>query len=223
MEKKHTVKSYDAEFGVLNDTLAEMFKKTGDQLKLTVQAVQGFSTDLAQTVINGDDVVNELYARVDRTTIKMLATRQPVAIDLRKILASLKIASDLERIADYCVNIGRQVMDIKSGITLDSASRINEMAQATERMLAQAAESYTASNARKASELESLDDQIDNLYVDVLNILQEEMAGDPAKVPTGSKLLYIARYLERLADHAVNIGYHVKYMVTGERDKVQDH
>lgn len=215
MEKKHIVKSYDEELDLLRLKISEMGKKAYEQLARAMDALMKRDDELANEIIKDDIDVNALQAEVNDLTISMLAKRQPLAIDLRLIVSALKMATDLERIADYAKNIAKHVFDLNH-LTLDEPNRyIISMCECAFTMLEDAMDAFHESDEKKAVKVWQKDSDIDEEYTELLIFLHNIMSRRPENTKAFTALLFVARCCERIGDHITNLAESVYYTVTG--------
>ena len=216
MLRQHIVKSFDKDLQTLRDKLAEMGANTEAQLASAIEALVSRNAELAEAVIKNDKRVNDLQNEIDSLTVRMLATRQPLGFDLRNIISGLKIASDLERIADNAKRIARSVDDLNN-ITLDKPIElIIEMSKIGQQMLIDIIDSYQKSDAQKAVEVWHTDKEIDTMYADLLSQLQIFMKDDSDNLHAYTSLIFVARCCERIGDHITNIAEDIYYLVNGK-------
>ena len=184
----------------------------------SVEALMNNDTMGASQVIMGDDVIDQIYSEVEDRCIKMLATQQPMAKDLRIMFADIKILVNLERMADYAVDIARVAMEL-SGQPLEvkAFEFIPKMSAVVQQMIKSGLDSYALGDIEKAKEMCLLDDQVDKLFSTSYKELITSMKCDPNAVV---RSLFVGRYLERIADHATNIGEEVVFIATGEREEL---
>jgi phosphate transport system protein len=182
----------------------------------TVRALETRDARLASNVIEGDDPVDERYLDLERRILTLLATQAPVASDLRLVSAMLHINIHLERVADLCVNIAKF---IKLAIDLPRSPEIVqelvEMGRQAARMLETAIKSFSERNLELALGLPRMDDRIDRLNRELFK-QASHFAGDEGAMEWGSRMVLVSRQLERMGDHAVDIGEQVAFMITGE-------
>ncbi len=171
---------------------------------------------LAEQIIANDEKIDQLEVEVEEECLKILALHQPVAIDLRYIIAVLKINNDLERIADLAVNIASRTKFLaeKSEITLPIS--LFTIAEKVETMLKMSLDSLVNSDANKAKSVLVADDEVDDLHSNMYKIARAKIESDPSKIDQWFNVIGISRYLERAADHTTNIAEDVIYLVDGE-------
>jgi len=217
MPTKHIVKSYDEDLDLLKSKLSEMGKEVDDQISKAAKALLNRDGGLADVIIVCDEKVNVLQQEVEELGIRILATRQPMAQDLRNVLASLKVASELERIADYAANIARHISDLDHDLNIEHpVAAIIEMAELTKRMLADIMDAFSKVDAHRAIAVWHRDDQIDQIYADLLSDLRARMSQDPDNIRSYTGLIFIARCCERIGDHITNIAENVHYIEHGK-------
>jgi phosphate transport system protein len=190
-------------------------------VKDVITALETSDTALAERVIANDDVIDNFDRNIESRCIKLLALEQPIAKDLRIIATSFKMITDLERIGDWTVDIAEEVLTLRKPIHVPvSASKFNELVAEVKSMVADSIEAYAQGNVQQARGFETRDDRIDYLYREIVNSMANSLAEGKCSTETVTdviSLLYIIRYLERIADHAVDIGNRVCYMEEGER------
>ncbi|MCL4442408.1 MAG: phosphate signaling complex protein PhoU [Firmicutes bacterium] len=187
----------------------------------SVQALLKMDTAAASRVITGDDVIDQLFSEIEDKCVKLVATQQPMAKDLRIIITGIKILVNLERMADYTVDIARITMEL-SGYPVDVRpfEYIQKMAVFVQKMVKDGLDAYLNGDIEKAGAMCRMDDEVDKLFSEAFKELIERMKGDPDMVVQHAYSLFIGRYLERIADHATNIGEEVIYIATGERKEL---
>ncbi|MGB9439998.1 MAG: phosphate signaling complex protein PhoU [Desulfobacterales bacterium] len=217
MPTKHIVKSYDEDLDMLKSKLSEMGKEAEDQISKAGRALQNRDGGLADVIIVCDEKVNVLQQEVEEHSIRILATRQPMAQDLRYVIAGLKVASELERIADYAANIARHISDLDHQLDIDHPiASIIEMVELTKGMLADIMVAFSKVDAQRAIAVWHRDDQIDQIYAGLLSDLRARMSEDPGNIRSYTGLIFIARCCERIGDHITNIAENVHYIVHGK-------
>ncbi|MGD9677522.1 MAG: phosphate signaling complex protein PhoU [Vulcanibacillus sp.] len=201
----------------LKEKLYEMSDTVERILQDSVESLKAQDLELAESVIKLDSIVDNLEIEINNFAIRLIATQQPVAKDLRKIISAIKIANDLERIADLSVNIAKVTRKIHGQKLIKPLIDIPKMTDHTLKMLRLCIDSYIKEDIELAKQLDGLDDVIDKGYKSILNELLNYMIKDSRNVDQGQLLGLVARYIERIADHTTNIGESVIYLVSGER------
>jgi phosphate transport system protein len=216
MSREHTVKAYTEELDLLKSKVLEMGKECETQLTKAVDSLITIDARLAHEIIEGDTKINELQGRVDDLAVRMLALRQPMAMDLRNIVAAQKIAADFERIADYAANIAKYVVDLDKPILESPVKSIVQMIDSALRMLSNVLVAYQLLDREKAREVWHQDKQIDKIYFGLLTKLRTLMIEDSAKINASTRLLFVGRCCERIGDHIMNVAESVHFIVSGE-------
>jgi len=213
----HIVKAYDEELNHLAADVARMGGLAEAEVSDALDTVTHRDLTLVQTVIERDLKLDALDAEIERRTIRLIALRQPVAQDLRRTVAAMKIASNLERIGDLAKNIA------KRGAVLADSEPITPLTRSIDRMgrlvagrLKDVLDAYTTADLERAVSVWTRDDEIDEHYDSLFRELLTYMMGDPRTITAGAHLLFIAKNLERIGDHATNIAEIVHYEISGE-------
>lgn len=180
------------------------------------------NVDVARQVIEEDDDVDMLNVDVQNKCLRLLALRQPLAVDLRAVQADLQIATDLERMGDCAEKIAKSTLRLHGKRTIDDLSLLSQLTEAVREMVSNTVNSYALGDVERARNIVNLENEIDGFYKYYFNYLMEIIREDPAKADMAVQLLFAIHCLERIADHATNIGESVLYMVTGERASLND-
>lgn len=209
-------KAYEAQLTELNETLLSMSRAAEDMLHKALVALADRDGPLAEEAIRDDDRVDAYNHDIESRCLKLIATQQPAARDLRTIVAALGIATDVERVGDYAVDIAKTAMRLADKPLFKPLVDIPRMAEIVRDMLEKAIDSFISRDLQLVQTMIEMDDEVDHLY----KYLHEELVGfmkkDPELIEQAVQLLLIARYLERVADHITNIGERVYYVETGE-------
>ena len=214
--KKHSVRSYDDDIEEITKLITEMGAIVEQQVAYAAQALSDRDERLARTAIDRDSRVDHLEEKLDQTAIRVLATRQPMAIDLRVIAMALKISNDLERMGDYAVSIAKRTIRVQSGVTMRPIPTITLMAEMCQEMVKDVLDAYIARDPEKAMAVWKRDQEVDNAYNSVFRELLTYMLEDPRKITPCIDLVFIAKNLERIGDHATNIAEKIHYMIHGD-------
>ncbi|MBL8669792.1 MAG: phosphate signaling complex protein PhoU [Alphaproteobacteria bacterium] len=225
MPNAHIVKSYDDELRLLRDQIAQMGGLAEAQLKDAVDAVVRRDPELAERVVRADARIDALEHDVMQRTIRMLALRQPMAADLREVVSALRIAGDIERIGDYAKNIAKRVKILAQQMPVRSASAIKRMGDLVQEIIKQVLDAYVNLDTDSALEAWRRDEQVDALYNSLFRELLTYMMEDPRTITPCTHLLFIAKNIERIGDHATNVAEILFFQVRGtlldeERPKV---
>jgi len=217
MAPEHIVRSFDDELRHLHLVIARMGGLAEEQLANALSAISEQDSSLAMRTIEADAKVDELERDADQQVIRLLALRQPVANDLRGILAALKIAAGIERIADYAKNVAKRAVSLNELPTVQPVYSIPRMGKAALAMLKDVLDAYNANDAAKALEVWNRDETLDDLYTSLFRELLTYMMEDARNITPCTHLLFIAKNLERIGDHCTNIAENVYFLVTGRQ------
>jgi phosphate transport system protein len=182
-----------------------------------VSAVVKRNQDLAASVVGRDDKLDEAERDIERRAIKLIALRQPMANDLRRTMAAMKVANNLERVGDLAKNIAKRTLVIIESEPLTPLTRsIDRMGKLVLTRLTSVLDAYTRSDLERALAVWSQDDEVDEHYNSLFRELLTYMMGDPRTITACAHMLFVAKNLERIGDHATNIAEIVHYEITGE-------
>jgi phosphate transport system protein len=204
------------EQAALQDKLSEMGHLATTALELSLQAVLTADGDLARQVIAGDTAINNLEEVIDRECVRLIALFQPVAGDLRRLMAVDHILTELERIGDSATNIAEEVLTLRQLSPTFLHSGLATMAAAVQEMVQHSLDAFFRSNSHLARQVCLADADVDALDQNIIQDLLTEMSGAPEAIAPGLSQINIVRNLERVGDHATNIAEQVVYMVEGE-------
>ena len=213
---EHTVKAFDEDITRLRGLIAEMGGLAEVSLSEAMDALVRGNEDLARGVIQRDKRIDEFEMEVDRLAIRILALRAPMADDLREVIASLKIAGVIERIGDYAKNIAKRVGHIEGRQRFEPLTILPAMAEVAAEMVHDVLTAYAARDAEAAREIVLRDAKVDAFYDSIFRNLVSYMVENPATISSAAQLLFVARNIERIGDHATNIAEQVYYAATGE-------
>lgn len=208
---------YDTELEVLNNKIVELGHFAQAALKDSLSALDTRDIEKALIIIDEDINANRIEEEINDLAILLIAKQQPVATDLRRIIVAIKIAADLERIADFAVNIAKSTIRIGNDSFVNSIDNVHEMYKITEEMIELVLEAYTDEDVVKAKRIAELDDGVDQLYGETIKDLLSSSAAQPEKLAQITQLTFVCRYLERAADHVTNISENIFYLVKGKR------
>jgi phosphate transport system protein len=227
--QSHIVTSYEEELNHLTAEVARMGGLAEAQVFDSISAFSRRDTGLAESVVERDQRLDVLEVEIERAAIRLIALRQPMAVDLRRTVAAMKIASNLERCGDLAKNIARRSLILAE---IDSAGpvtrSIERMGKLVSGRLKDVLDAYTSSELSGAAAVWSRDDEVDEHYESLFRELLTYMMGDPRTITPGAHLLFVAKNLERIGDHATNIAEIVHYEITGaeltdQRPKGESH
>ena len=213
---EHTVKKYDEELTALRTMLAQMGGLAEDQLGKAIDALVGRDIEAADRIIATDDKIDALELAIEEKAILTIAKRQPMALDLREIMVSIRVASDLERIGDLSKNIAKRthaISDDHPGRIMMGLARMGRLALG---QLKDVLDAFAQHDDNKALEVWRSDEEIDALYNSIFRELLTYMMEDPRTIGLCTHLLFGAKNIERIGDHATNIAENIYYLVHGK-------
>ena len=206
---------FDQDLEQIRKTLLRMGGLVEHQIREAMQALVERDTVRADAVIRSDEEVDELQKEIDGQCNRVLALQQPMATDLRFLVATMKIATDLERMGDSAVNVAQAVEVLNQEPPLKPYIDLPRLAQITQEMVRDSLDSFVRRDARAALDVCKRDDEVDALYKQLFRELVTYMLEDPKNITRALHLLLIARNYERIADHATNVGEDVVFFVEG--------
>lgn len=216
MVSEHIIKSYDQELHRLDNIVAEMGGLAESQLASSMDAVMKRDADLATVVIESDTRVDELEREIESLVVRLLALRQPMARDLRQIIAALKISTDLERIGDYATNVAKRSIALDQIASVRPVHALPRMGRLAGAMIKDILDAYVERDADKAMAVWLRDEELDEMYTSLFRELLTYMIEDPRNITGGTHLLFMAKNLERIGDHTTNIAETLYFLVNGE-------
>jgi phosphate transport system protein len=211
----HIVKSFDEDLKHLNNVIAEMGGLAEAQLTRAVESLVRRNSELAAQVVLDDKRIDALETEVGQLTVRMLALRQPMAQDLREVVAAIKIASDIERIGDYAKNISKRAIVLSAVQPLKPAASIPRMSQLALQIIKDVLDAYIEKDAEGARAAWRRDEEVDEMYNSLFREMLTYMMEDPRNIGPCTHLLFIAKNIERIGDHATNIAEIVYFLVHG--------
>lgn len=217
-----TRRSFDRALENLQREILRMGSLVEEAIFRAVDSLAKKDSFLAKEVIAGDQVIDQLELEIEDECLKLIATQQPMAGDLRRIGMAFKIITDLERMGDYAVDIARVTIRLEGQALIKPLVDIPKMAKLAQEMVRDCLDAYVRSDVELAASLKKKDDEIDYLYNCIFTELLEIMSRDPSTIPQATYLLFVGRYIERIADHATNIGERVIFLVTGCRTDLNE-
>ena len=212
----HTIASYDADLKALDELVGDMARRAEVSLRDAAKALFAGDVQLAQRVIAGDAAIDLLQHGIEEKAIFTIATRQPVAIDLRQIVSTIRIASDLERIGDLAKNIAKRAMVLNREPPIRLTQSLARMGKAAQIQLKQVLDAFTSRNAEEAEAVWNRDGEIDEIYNSLFRELLTYMMEDPRTIGLCTHLLFVAKNIERCGDHCTNIAEVVYHMVRAD-------
>lgn len=216
MPATHTDKAFEQDLRHLREKLLAMGAKVEALIASSVRALTERDTPLAEKVVQSDKDVNRLEVEIDDLCRRILALRQPAASDLRLITTALKIVTDLERIGDLAVNIAERSIDLNQVPPLAPYVDTPKLAELAQTQVKKALDAFVSGDVDKAQEVLRGDDLLDALFLKIFNELLAYMMEDSKNIRRATALMFIAKHLERIGDHAMNVAEMVVYMVRGK-------
>ena len=217
MTQGHTVKAFDQDLERLRDMIGEMGRLAEAAITGAMQALIARDADAAGHIVEGDKRIDALEAELERHAVQVIALRAPLADDLREVVAARKIAGVVERIGDYAKNIAKRVPAVEHRPNLEPLSLLPEMARMASEMVRDALEAFRDRDQEKAGEVCKRDVAVDDFYNSLFRTLLTFMMEDPHNITPATHLLFVARNLERIGDHATNVAEMVHFAATGGR------
>ena len=211
-----SVRHFEGELGTLQTRLLEMGGLAEERVRASVQGLVGRDLVLTERVLRGDEPINQLHVEIDERCFRLLALYQPMATDLRGIVAAVKINSDLERVGDLAVNIAEAARRYAMHAPVKQLIDIPRMGDIAQSMLHDALDSYVRRDTALARSVLKCDDELDALKTQVFRELLTYMLQDPSTIEPALDLILVSRHLERIGDHATNVAEDVIFMVSAQ-------
>jgi phosphate transport system protein len=217
LSSEHTIRAYDEELEALTAELSRMGGLAEVEVAESIRAISRRDVALAQSVITRDARLDEIEADIERRAIRLIALRQPVADDLRRTVAALKISMNLERCGDLAKNIAKRALVIAESDPITPLTRsIERMGELVAARLKDVLDAFAARDVDRARAVWQRDQEVDEHYAAIFRELLTYMMGDPRTIASCAHLLFVAKNLERIGDHATNIAEIITYEITGE-------
>ena len=213
---RHIVTEFDNELRALKDGLIEMGEFAHAQFKAAMGAFGSGDVEDAVAVIDGDARLDAHERMIDGLAVRVLTLRQPMAGDMRRVVTSLKISADLERIGDYAKNIAKRTIALSAIEAQPAKERLIELGHVVEQVLAAVVEAYAARDADRAVAAWRRDKEVDILHDRIVSELTSLMERDPRYGAAAVHLLFVAKSMERVGDHATNVAEHVHFLALGK-------
>ncbi len=215
MVAEHTVKAFDEDITRLRGLIAEMGGLAEVAIQEALDSLVRGDQELAAGVVKRDKKIDALESEVDKLAVRIIALRAPMADDLREVIAALKIAGVVERIGDYSKNIAKRVGAIEGRDRFEPLTLLPAMGEVAGEMVHDVLTAYAARDADLAREVIATDAKVDAFYNSIFRNLVSHMVENPATISSAAQLLFVARNLERIGDHATNVAEMVNYAATG--------
>ncbi|MGN6496243.1 MAG: phosphate signaling complex protein PhoU [Tsuneonella sp.] len=220
---EHTVKAFDEDITRLRGLIAEMGGLAEVAVHGAMDALVKGDEALAERVIKDDKKIDALESAVDKLAIRIIALRAPMADDLREVIAALKIAGVVERIGDYSKAIAKASRVIDNRRKFEPLTLLPAMAEIAADMVHDVLTAYAARDPVLAREVIAADEKVDNFYDSIFRNLVSHMVENPSTISTAAQLLFVARNIERIGDHATNVAEMVHFAATGTYPVDEDH
>ncbi|SEL89938.1 phosphate uptake regulator, PhoU [Sphingomonas palmae] len=224
--QEHTVKAFDQDIGQLRGLISQMGGLAEAAIGNAMLALQRGDHELAAQVRADDKKIDAIQHEVERAVVRIIALRAPMANDLREVVAALKIATVVERIGDYAKNIAKRVPQIESEHRIDPISTLPAMARMASDMVRDVLDAFAARDPDAAIAICERDDALDDFYDSIFRTLVTYMVENPKTISQCAHLLFVAKHLERIGDHATNVAEMIHFAAHGtpiaERDRSDD-
>ena len=214
---EHIVKSYDEELDRLTGEILRMGDLALNELEAAINAAMERDSETAQSIVDSDQEGDKLELEVSHDVIRLLALRQPMAGDLREVLAALRIASDIERIGDYAANVAKRAIALNRVERVRPVFSLPRLGKLAGDILGEVLLAYRDRDADRALLAWARDEELDGLYTGMFRELLTYMMEDPRTITACTHLLFMAKNIERIGDHATNIAENVYFIVHGHR------
>ncbi|KQC09594.1 MAG: PhoU family transcriptional regulator [Smithella sp. SDB] len=215
-ERKHTSLHYEMELQEIKNNLIYLGALTEKAIRMAMQSLTDRNTEMANNVIANDYEIDKMDKEIEEKCIKMLALRQPTAIDLRFITTAIKITGHLERIGDMAVNIAEKAVQLNQEPKLKPYIDLPNMSSIVEKMVAKSLDALIKSDLQIADEVREIEQVVDDLNEQIFRELLTFMMEDSKSIHRALLIMHVSKNLERIADHAQGIADMVTYMITGE-------
>jgi phosphate transport system protein len=213
----HTLTAFDQDLEGLRGLIADMGSLAEAAIEEAMRCLVERDVAAADELVAGDEQLDDLEAEAERRAVELIALRAPMADDLREVVAAHKIAGVIERVGDYAKNISRRVHRLPQGARLEPLSLLPEMAKIAAAMVHDSLGAFIDRDPARALQVCARDDALDDFYESIFRTLVTFMMEDPQNIGPSTTLLFVAKNLERIGDHATNIAEMVFYAATGER------
>lgn len=215
-------KNFEQELERLNADLAEMGRRVDNLMQGTIRCLKSMDVSLAKTIFPSDSDINAMEKSIEQSCIYLLALQQPLARDLRMITSTLKIITDMERIADQCADICEILATVAGMAELKASPRLLLMFEKAREMFAGSLDAYLRKDAELAEKICRMDDEVDSSFSSIVLELCSQISAGQTAVPENVDFMFIAKYIERMADHATNIAEWAIFVKTGAHPNLND-
>ena len=212
----HIVKSFDTELARLTGEIVRMGEMAVAQLEAAMDVLDRRDSRAAERVIDNDDAIDDIESAIGQDVVKLLVMRSPVARDLREVLAALRIASDIERVGDYAANLAKRSMVLNLAPAVAPARGLTALAELASELMTEVIAAYRDRDVDRAMIARARDAELDSLYTGLFRELLTYMMEDPRHITSCTHLLFMAKNIERIGDHATNIAENVWFLAHGD-------
>lgn len=212
----HIITAFDEDMSRLRGLISEMGGRAEAAITGAISALVTYDLEGAKKVVADDAAIDKLEADVERLAVQIIGLRAPVADDLREVVAALKIASVVERIGDYAKNIARRISSLDGANKYEVVSVLEAMGDIVSEMVHEVLDAFAARSAEEAVAVNERDKAVDDFYNSIFRMLVTFMMENPQSISSGAHLMFIAKNLERIGDHATNVAEMVYYAAKGE-------
>ena len=213
---------FEEKMSLLQEKLQLMGSLVEESIAQSIVALREQDFVLAQKVVDADDIIDDLEVEIEAKIVEFIATQQPMARDLRRVTTLFKMINDLERMADYATSIAKITLRIGHEPLIKPLVDIPRMAVLSQKMVKQALDAYVREDVELAVAVGNDDDEVDKLFGQIFRELLTIMMENPKTITQATHLLFVGRWLERIADHATNIAEEVIFLATGEKRNLND-
>jgi len=213
---QHTLTAFDEDMNHLRGLISEMGGRAEAAIDGAMKALMTHDLAAAERIVVDDKVIDNLEMEVEKLAVQIIGLRAPMADDLREVVAALKIASVVERIGDYAKNIAKRIFQLEPGYKYESLTVLQSMAEIASEMVHDVLNAFAARDAEAAVAVNERDKAVDDFYTAIFRMLVTFMMENPKSIGSGAHLLFIAKNLERVGDHATNVAEMVYFAATGE-------
>lgn len=220
MKAPMTRNLFESNLNKVKEDLLQMSGLVERVLKEAITSLVNGDIKLAHSIVTEDETINQLEFQIEKEAIQLIATQQPVAKDLRKLISAIKIASELERMGDLSVDIAKTTIRLNGQKLIKPLIDIPKMASLAQQMVKESIDSYLLEDVEAARKMAELDHEVDALFSKVVRELHVLAGNDSSIVDQTTALAFVARYIERIGDHATNIGESVIYLVTAVKPEL---
>jgi phosphate transport system protein len=213
--QEHIVRAFDENLEQIRQIIVRMGGMAESQLARAIQALVKRDAAMAGEVVRDDSEIDRLEHELSHAAVTMLALRQPMGIDLREVVSALKVSSDIERIGDYAANVAKRAIALSQLPPVKPAYAVPRLARLAQDICKEALDAYVHRDAVRAIDVWRRDEEVDEVYTGLFRELLTYMMEDPRNISPCTHLLFIAKNVERIGDHATNIAETVHYLVKG--------